>query len=145
MAAFGAGDWSDIYHNPTDATAARPSTPQRTRRSASLHVATHATERIDPLLDMTANTTRADVHPIRPMRNVFELVLRLPSLLLVGMVRLYQWTLSPLLGRYCRFEPTCSQYFIESVQKYGAIRGALRGIWRIIRCNPWTPGGYDPP
>jgi len=79
------------------------------------------------------------------MRNVFELVLRLPSLLLVGVVRLYQWTLSPLLGRYCRFEPTCSQYFIESVRKYGAIRGALRGAWRIIRCNPWTPGGYDPP
>jgi putative membrane protein insertion efficiency factor len=79
------------------------------------------------------------------MRNVFELVLRLPSLLLVGMVRLYQCTLSPMLGRYCRFEPTCSQYFIESVRKYGAIRGSLRGIWRIIRCNPWTPGGYDPP
>jgi len=108
-------------------------------------VATDTTERIDPLLDVTAITAKADVHPFRAMRNVFELVLRLPSLLLVGMVRLYQWTLSPLLGRYCRFEPTCSQYFIESVQKYGAIRGALRGIWRIIRCNPWTPGGYDPP
>ena len=50
-----------------------------------------------------------------------------------------------MLGPRCRFEPSCSTYFIESVRKYGAIRGALRGIWRICRCNPWNPGGYDPP
>ncbi len=79
------------------------------------------------------------------MRGRIGIILRLPSILLIGLVKLYQWTLSPMLGRYCRFEPTCSQYFIEAVRKYGAIRGSLRGVWRIIRCNPWTPGGYDPP
>jgi putative membrane protein insertion efficiency factor len=64
---------------------------------------------------------------------------------LILTVRLYQWLVSPLLGRRCRFEPTCSQYFIESVRKYGAIRGAWRGFRRVCRCHPWNPGGFDPP
>lgn len=68
-----------------------------------------------------------------------------PARLLIGLVRIYQISLGPMLGRHCRFEPSCSVYFIESVRKYGAIRGAARGIWRILRCNPWNPGGYDPP
>ena len=61
------------------------------------------------------------------------------------LVRIYQWTLSPLIGRHCRFEPTCSAYFILAVEKYGAIRGTLRGLARIGRCHPFHPGGYDPP
>jgi putative membrane protein insertion efficiency factor len=65
--------------------------------------------------------------------------------LLIVMVRLYQRLLSPLIGRHCRFQPTCSEYFIESVRKYGAIRGSWRGILRISRCHPWHPGGHDPP
>ena len=69
----------------------------------------------------------------------------LPGMGLIGVVRGYQYLISPLLGPRCRFEPTCSTYFIESVRKYGAIRGSLRGMWRIVRCNPWFPGGYDPP
>jgi putative membrane protein insertion efficiency factor len=69
----------------------------------------------------------------------------LPAAVLIAVVRLYKFFLSPIFGRQCRFYPTCSTYFIESVQKYGAIRGSLRGIWRICRCNPWNPGGYDPP
>jgi uncharacterized protein len=72
-------------------------------------------------------------------------VLSVPARLLIGLARLYQWLVSPMLGRRCRFEPSCSVYFIESVRKYGAIRGTFRGIWRICRCNPWNPGGYDPP
>ena len=70
---------------------------------------------------------------------------RIPALLLIGLVRLYQWLISPVLGQHCRFEPSCSAYFIDAVKKYGAIRGACRGIWRICRCHPWNPGGYDPP
>jgi uncharacterized protein len=69
----------------------------------------------------------------------------LPGRLLIGLVRLYRLSIGPMLGERCRFEPSCSAYFIESVRKYGAIRGACRGIWRICRCNPWNPGGYDPP
>jgi putative membrane protein insertion efficiency factor len=64
---------------------------------------------------------------------------------LVGLVVAYQWTLSPLLGRRCRFHPTCSVYFRTAVERYGAVRGGLKGIARICRCHPWHPGGFDPP
>ncbi len=69
----------------------------------------------------------------------------LPRTLLIAAARVYQWTLSPLIGRHCRFEPTCSAYFILAVQKYGALRGTWRGLQRIGRCHPFHPGGYDPP
>jgi len=81
----------------------------------------------------------ARLHPI------LRVVLAIPGRLLIGIVRLYQCLIGPMIGPRCRFQPSCSTYFIESVRKYGAIRGALRGIWRICRCNPWNPGGYDPP
>jgi uncharacterized protein len=74
-----------------------------------------------------------------------EQIWRLPRHALIAAVRVYQWTLSPLLGARCRFEPSCSAYFILSVEKYGAVRGALRGLARIARCHPFHPGGYDPP
>ena len=64
---------------------------------------------------------------------------------LVGLVRIYQWTLSPIIGRQCRFQPTCSHYMIGAVEKYGPIRGAWRGLKRICRCQTWHPGGDDPP
>jgi putative membrane protein insertion efficiency factor len=72
-------------------------------------------------------------------------LVRLPSLVLIGLVRVYQWTLSPWIGRDCRFQPTCSHYFIGAVNKYGAIRGSVKGVWRICRCHPWGGSGYDPP
>jgi uncharacterized protein len=72
-------------------------------------------------------------------------VVRVPGWVLIGLVRVYQYALSPVIGRHCRFYPTCSAYFIGAVQKHGAIRGSLKGVWRICRCNPWNPGGYDPP
>jgi len=72
-------------------------------------------------------------------------VTRIPALAIVACVRVYQWTLSPIFGRQCRFQPTCSNYMIQAVEKYGAFRGALKGIWRIVRCNPFCRGGYDPP
>lgn len=65
--------------------------------------------------------------------------------ILIGAVRVYQLTLSPLLGPICRFEPSCSHYFIAAVKKYGPFVGTARGLWRICRCNPFCRGGYDPP
>jgi putative membrane protein insertion efficiency factor len=76
---------------------------------------------------------------------LWETILRFPSWLLIGLVRLYQLFLSPIFGRQCRFTPTCSQYFILAVRKYGAVSGACRGVLRICRCHPFHPGGYDPP
>lgn len=63
---------------------------------------------------------------------------------LVGVIGLYQRFLSPLLPPSCRFTPSCSKYTVEAIQKYGALRGALLGAWRILRCNPFGKGGYDP-
>jgi putative membrane protein insertion efficiency factor len=79
------------------------------------------------------------------MSFLWETVIGLPSWLLIAAVRLYQWTLSPLVGRQCRFTPTCSNYMIQAVTKYGAVVGFLKGVWRILRCNPLCRGGYDPP
>ena len=79
------------------------------------------------------------------MRRLARLLWQLPGTLLIAAVRVYQWTLSPLVGRQCRFEPTCSNYFIGAVQKYGALRGAWRGVKRIARCHPFHPGGVDLP
>jgi putative membrane protein insertion efficiency factor len=79
------------------------------------------------------------------MNRIAKAVWQLPSTVLIAAARVYQWTLSPLIGRHCRFEPTCSAYFIQAVQKYGAVRGTWRGVKRISRCHPFQPGGYDPP
>lgn len=79
------------------------------------------------------------------MSFVWATIVGLPSWLLIAAVRLYQIFLSPVLGRQCRFQPTCSEYFILVVKKYGAARGSCRGILRICRCHPFHPGGYDPP
>ena len=63
---------------------------------------------------------------------------------LVLIVRGYQKFISPLLGNNCRFSPTCSEYFILAVEKYGVIKGSYIGGKRILRCHPFNPGGYDP-
>jgi len=78
-------------------------------------------------------------------RRLFRLCDRLASQVLVAGVVVYKATLSPLLGRHCRFQPTCSTYFREAVERYGAVRGTAKGLARIARCHPWHPGGYDPP
>tara|TARA_A100001011_G_scaffold328218_1_gene352775 strand:+ start:347 stop:574 length:228 start_codon:yes stop_codon:yes gene_type:complete len=64
--------------------------------------------------------------------------------ILIKTIRLYQLILSPLLGSNCRFEPTCSQYFIEAVEMNGALKGSVMGIKRLLKCHPWHPGGFDP-
>ena len=65
--------------------------------------------------------------------------------LLIGIVRIYQFLLSPLLGRNCRFHPTCSEYFILAVRKHGGLKGTWKGLGRIARCHPFHPGGVDYP
>jgi hypothetical protein len=64
--------------------------------------------------------------------------------LLCALVRGYQLYVSPLLPRSCRFYPSCSEYMIQSIRCYGVARGLGRGLWRIMRCNPFCAGGYDP-
>lgn len=64
--------------------------------------------------------------------------------LLILPIRLYQWTISPLLGVNCRFAPSCSAYAIEAIETHGAVRGLWLGTRRILRCHPWGGSGYDP-
>ncbi len=64
--------------------------------------------------------------------------------LIIGPVRLYQFTLAPFIGGCCRYTPTCSCYMIQAVEKQGLFVGTARGIWRICRCHPFSRGGYDP-
>ena len=66
------------------------------------------------------------------------------ALALRGAVLAYQWTLRPVLGCNCRFHPSCSDYALEAIASHGALRGAGLAGTRILRCNPWHPGGYDP-
>lgn len=63
---------------------------------------------------------------------------------LLRLIVFYQKNISPYKAPCCRFVPTCSEYAIEAIEKYGAIRGGLKAIWRILRCNPLSKGGYDP-
>ncbi len=67
-----------------------------------------------------------------------------PARLLALAVRIYQWTLRPLIGANCRFTPSCSDYALEALARHGAMRGSLLAGRRILRCNPWVPGGLDP-
>jgi len=65
--------------------------------------------------------------------------------LLILLVRIYKVVLSPLKGgSTCRFYPSCSEYALQALTRYGAIKGTGLAIWRVLRCNPFNPGGYDP-
>ena len=67
-----------------------------------------------------------------------------PRRIIEGLINVYQDWISPLLGRHCRFRPTCSEYTKEALRKHGVIKGLYFGVTRIIRCNPFSSGGYDP-
>lgn len=62
----------------------------------------------------------------------------------IFVIKLYQKVISPLFRPSCRYYPTCSQYAVESFQKFGVLKGGAKAIWRILRCNPFSKGGYDP-
>ena len=71
-------------------------------------------------------------------------ILRALSWLLIILVKLYQYTISPLLPKSCRYTPSCSQYSIEALKTHGVIKGLLLSVIRIFSCNPWGGHGYDP-
>ena len=71
-------------------------------------------------------------------------IIQLPAKFLILLIRLYQVTLSPWLGKSCRYVPTCSNFGIEAIGKYGFFKGGWRTFKRILSCNPWGGSGYDP-
>ncbi|WP_026883399.1 membrane protein insertion efficiency factor YidD [Clostridium akagii] len=66
------------------------------------------------------------------------------KIMLIKLIKFYRKYISVLKRPSCRFYPTCSQYAIEAIEKYGAVKGSFMAIWRIFRCNPFNKGGYDP-
>lgn len=75
---------------------------------------------------------------------MLDAVGQLPRRLLMGLVRGYRLVLSPWLGSSCRFEPTCSVYALQALERHGAVAGSYLAAHRIVRCNPWCQGGCDP-
>jgi putative membrane protein insertion efficiency factor len=69
---------------------------------------------------------------------------RIFTALLIAPIRFYQWTLSPILGRQCKYHPTCSHYTIEALRVHGPLRGLALGAKRIAACHPFAKGGFDP-
>ncbi len=59
-------------------------------------------------------------------------------------IRAYQWVLSPMLGNRCRYYPSCSEYAAQAIGRFGILRGLVLAGWRLLRCNPWSDGGFDP-
>jgi uncharacterized protein len=76
---------------------------------------------------------------------LLEKIVRLPRLLLIGLVRVYQLIISPHVPSSCRFTPSCSEYAAQAIREYGAIRGFILTMRRLARCHPWGGHGYDPP
>ena len=72
------------------------------------------------------------------MRNI-------PARILIGLINFYRRRISPLTPPSCRFYPTCSQYAVLAIKKYGPIKGSIKAIWRILRCHPFSKGGIDYP
>ena len=66
------------------------------------------------------------------------------KLVVLGLLRAYKFAISPLVPPSCRYVPTCSEYAIEAVERYGALRGGFKALWRLLRCHPFVHGGYDP-
>jgi len=77
-------------------------------------------------------------------RSIVGWILAPLTWLAIALIRFYQLFISPGLPPSCRFAPSCSQYTLEAVQRYGALKGVWLGARRLVRCHPWHPGGYDP-
>jgi putative membrane protein insertion efficiency factor len=94
------------------------------------------------------NEIPLDDTPVAPEPSIRDLPLtlgNLPRLPLLALIRLYQMTFARgMPPGTCRFYPTCSHYGYQAIYKHGAIKGSIMAIWRVLRCNPFNPGGYDP-
>jgi putative membrane protein insertion efficiency factor len=71
--------------------------------------------------------------------------MRFPRSLLIAPIRVYQRLISPALGPRCKYHPSCSEYAAQSIRSYGVLRGLVLAGWRLLRCNPWSRGGFDYP
>jgi putative membrane protein insertion efficiency factor len=91
-------------------------------------------------------TQPQDDYPTEPrLRDLPRTLWNVPRFLLLALIRGYQKVVSPTLPpNTCRFYPSCSHYGYQAIYKYGAVKGSFMAAWRVLRCNPFNPGGYDP-
>ncbi len=78
------------------------------------------------------------------MTRAYHAVVAAIDAVLIGLIKGYQYTLSPMFGQRCKYYPSCSNYTIGAIREHGPIKGIGLGAWRILRCNPFSYGGYDP-
>ena len=71
-------------------------------------------------------------------------VSRAARVIVIAPIVVYRRVISPVLPRRCKYEPTCSRYGLDAIRTYGILRGIVLAVWRVLRCNPWSDGGYDP-
>lgn len=104
---------------------------------------------VDPVVQPEENKTPEEEHPAIPpeprLRDLPFKLLNIPRFICLGLIRFYQMTISKMLpANTCRFYPSCSHYSYQAIYKYGALRGIPMAVWRVLRCNPFNPGGFDP-
>ena len=104
---------------------------------------------MDPQLQPEENQEPEEVYPVLPpeprLRDLSFKLLNIPRFICLGLIRFYQMTFSKILpANTCRFYPSCSHYGYQAIYKYGALVGVPMAIWRVLRCNPFNPGGFDP-
>ena len=93
---------------------------------------------------MSAHAGCEHSEPARSMPAQGAVPSRLARAVVVAPIAVYQHVISPAIPRRCKYEPTCSRYAVEAIRRYGILRGAVLATWRLLRCNPWSYGGYDP-
>lgn len=88
-------------------------------------------------MSQTATAGSGSTHQGRGLARVVRAVATAP-------IVVYQRVISPAIPRRCRYEPTCSHYAVHAIREFGVMRGVVLAVWRVLRCNPWSLGGYDP-
>ena len=104
---------------------------------------------MDPIEQAPENSEPDEEYPVLPpeprLRDLPFKLLNIPRFICLGLIRFYQMTFSKMLpANTCRFYPTCSHYAYQAIYKYGSLRGVPMAVWRVLRCNPFNPGGFDP-
>ena len=81
---------------------------------------------------------------VQVIKSVRQLISSMLQRLFYSLIRFYQYFIAPLLPKTCRFYPSCSEYGLAAIEHYGAVLGAWKTLHRVLRCHPWSTGGYDP-
>jgi uncharacterized protein len=79
-----------------------------------------------------------------PHRDEGSRLSRAARAVVLAPIMVYRVVISPAIPRRCKYEPTCSRYAVEAIREYGILKGLVLAVWRLLRCNPWSHGGYDP-